>query len=91
MSTRRRHRLVRLTVGWSLVVVVGLAAVGGLNEAHWFVLTLLGFLVAVHRTTALYVAPPWRRGLRVAVLAGVVVFALLVGVDVYATGTELLV
>jgi hypothetical protein len=89
MPTRRQRRLVRLTVGWSLLTVVPLSVVGRINGAHWFVLTLVGFLVAVQRTATLRVSPPWRRGIRGLLLAGFGVFAALVAVDVWVTGTQL--
>jgi hypothetical protein len=90
MPTRRQRRLVRLTVGWGLFVIVPLSLVGRLNGAHWFALTLLGFLIAVQRTTTMRAAPPWRRGIRWLLLAGFTVFLLLVAVDVWVTGTQLL-
>lgn len=84
MVTAEQRRFVRLVAGWSLAVVVGLSAAGMLSPAHWLVATVLGFLALVQITASRFVVPPWRRRLRLPIVAGIGLFCLAAGYELAA-------
>lgn len=84
MATHAQRRTLRLLVGWLLVSLAGLAAVGALTVSHWVVVSVLGALVVVQWTAPLSVVPPWRRRLRVPLVVALLAFLAAVGYDLFA-------
>lgn len=74
----RRVRFVYGVVGWMLGSLVFLTALGGPSYEVFFVVSLIGFLVAVELTAPFNVEPEWRRRLRWVILLGVAVFGYVV-------------
>lgn len=75
---RRRLGFVHAQVGWMLAALVVLAALDALSYELFFVVSLVGFLVALELTAPVAVAPRWRARLRWVVVAGLVAFAAVV-------------
>lgn len=76
--TARRLRFVHAVVGWLLAAIVVLALLAQPDLELFFVLSLIGFLVAVELTAPFNVTPRWRRRLRVVIVLGLAGFAVIV-------------
>lgn len=78
MATRRREQFVRAQVAWMLASLVVLTALGSLTLELFFVLSLIGFLVAVELTAPVAVTPRWRRRLPWLIALGLLAFGYVV-------------
>ena len=78
MQTARRQRFVVATTGWFLAVALLLVLLDSLTLELFFVLSLIGFLIAMELTAPVGVTPRWRRRLRWLLVPALVVFAYLV-------------
>lgn len=78
MATRRRWRFIHGQIAWMLATVVCLTLLGSLTLELFFVVSLVGFLVAMELTAPFAVTPRWRRRLKWFVFLGLLVFAYVV-------------
>jgi hypothetical protein len=74
-----RSQKIIVTFGaWELVSLALLAILNSLLYEYLFVLDLLGLLVIVQIMSPYMITPRWRSMLNIAMIVGVVIFALLV-------------
>jgi len=78
MATHRRQRFVRWQVAWMVGTVLALALAESLTLEVFFVGSLVGFLLLTVFVVPLNVTPAWRTRLRWLLLAGLLVFGVLV-------------
>ncbi|WP_299263344.1 hypothetical protein [Halorientalis sp.] len=78
MVTRRRQRFVHAQVAWMFAAVLCLTLLNSLTLELFFVVSLIGFLVIVELTAPFAITPVWRRRLRWIIVAGLLVFAVIV-------------
>ena len=78
MESQRRRRFIHAQMGWMLATIVGLAVLGSLSLELFFLVSLLGLLVAVELTAPIAVTPQWRQRLRWLIAAGFVGFGYIV-------------
>ena len=68
--------------GWAFLVLAGLSVLHLLNFEYFFLLCLVGFTIIVLAIGPYTVRPAWKFRASLAVLAGAVVFAAIVAVEV---------
>lgn len=78
MTTRKRQQFVAGTLAWTLAAALVLVLLESLTYERFFVVSLIGVLVAVELTAPFGVRPRWRRRLRWLIALGLVVFAAIV-------------
>lgn len=78
MPTQRRQRFIHAQLAWMLVTLVLLAALDTVSLEAFFLISLLGLLIVTELTAPLNVTPTWRKRLRWIILAGLVVFGVLI-------------
>jgi threonine/homoserine/homoserine lactone efflux protein len=78
MQTTRRLQFVHAQLAWMLGAILLLALLGALTLELFFVVSLIGLLIAVELTASVRVTPRWRRRLRLIIAVGLLGFGLLV-------------
>lgn len=74
----RAQRIVMVFGGMASVVLAVLLLFGGLSFELYFMLCLLGFIAVVHAGGPFVARPRWRSRANLVILAGMVIFALIV-------------
>ncbi len=64
MPITKRQRFVYAHLAWMLAAALVLSLFESLSYELFFVVSLIGFLVAVQLTAPFRITPPWRRRLR---------------------------
>lgn len=78
MTTRQRERFIHGQLAWMLSSIVVLALLDALTLELFFVLSLIGFLVAVEMTAPITVSPRWRKRLKWIIALGLLGFTYIV-------------
>lgn len=78
MTVTNRLQFVYGQVAWMSGMLVVLVLLGSLSYELFFAGSLVGFLVMMEYTSPIDVTPRWRRRLRWFLIAGVLVFGLVV-------------
>lgn len=78
MQTTRRLQFVHAQLAWMLGAILLLALLGALTLELFFVVSLIGLLIAVELTASVRVTPRWRRRLRLIIAVGLLGFGLIV-------------
>lgn len=71
MTVTRRQRFVYAHLAWMLSGALVLAILDALSYPVFFIISFIGFLVILERTALVWITPPWRRRLRLAIALGV--------------------
>ncbi|TQQ82240.1 hypothetical protein [Halonotius roseus] len=80
MTTPRQRQFLFGQIGWMLGAVGILASVDSLTIEYAFVVSFVGLAVVTALTEPLHATVDWRRRLRWPLVAGALVFVVLVGV-----------
>lgn len=80
MATARQRRFLYAQSGWTLACIAILASVGSLSLELVFVGSFLGFALVTALTAPVHARPAWRSRLRWPLVAGTVVFLVIVGI-----------
>jgi hypothetical protein len=78
MSTHRRRRFIHAQTAWMLATIILLATLETLTLELFFVISLIGFLVIIELTAPFNVTPEWRSRLKWLILAGLILFGIVV-------------
>lgn len=78
MPVTKRRRFVHAHLAWMLASTLVLTLLDSLTYELFFVVSLIGFLIAVELTAPFRVTPAWRRRLRWIVLLGLLGFGYIV-------------
>jgi hypothetical protein len=78
MATPRRQRFIHGQAAWMLTVLLVLAVLNALTLELFFVVSFVGFLVLIELTAPFQVTPRWRSRLKWLILAGLLVFGVIV-------------
>jgi len=74
MPVTKRRRFVHIHVAWMLAAALVLTLLESLTYELFFIVSLIGLLIAVELTAPFRVTPRWRRRLRWVVLLGLAGF-----------------
>jgi len=83
MTTARQRQFLFGQVGWMLAGVGVLASVGRLTLEYAFILSFVGLVVVTALTTPIHATVDWRTRLRWPLIAGSLVFMILVGIRTF--------
>jgi uncharacterized membrane protein len=78
MQTTRRLQFVHAQLAWMLGAILLLALLGELTIELFYVVSLIGLLIAVELTASVRVTPRWRRRLRLIIAVGLLGFGVIV-------------
>jgi len=83
MTTARQRQFLFGQTGWMLAGVGVLASVGRLTLEYAFILSFVGLAVVTALTSPIHATVGWRTRLRWPLIAGALVFLVLVGVRTF--------
>jgi len=83
MTTARQRQFLFGQTGWTLAGVGILASVGRLTVEYAFILSFVGLAVVTALTAPIHATVDWRARLRWPLIAGTLVFLVLVGVRTF--------
>ncbi len=76
------QKIVFIFSGWVFLVLALLLLFASLSLEYFFVLCLIGFLIIIELSGPYTVRPGWRRRVNIFILAGTIIFAIIVALKV---------